>query len=44
MIDVEPPSEKVTLNDQLVFEAAAPNIKIRDAMSPIDGRFCYIYE
>ncbi|KAL8821914.1 MAG: hypothetical protein Q9223_000144 [Gallowayella weberi] len=40
----KPPSANVTLNDVLKFEAVGPNYKMRDTLSAIDGKFCYMYE
>lgn len=41
-----PPSTNATLDDviELGVNAAAKGIKIRDAVSTLDGPFCYIYE
>ncbi|KAK0649934.1 hypothetical protein B0T16DRAFT_492448 [Cercophora newfieldiana] len=39
-----PPSDNATLDTQITFGVIAPPIKIRDAVSTIDGDFCYIYD
>jgi len=39
-----PPSRNATLEDLLYTEPVGPNIPIKDALSTIDGPFCYIYE
>lgn len=39
-----PPSAHVSLNDQLEFGVTGKKLKLKDAMSPIDGDFCYRYE
>ncbi|EPS42846.1 hypothetical protein H072_3151 [Dactylellina haptotyla CBS 200.50] len=38
-----PPSRNATLDDPLDIGINAPIIKIRDALSTLDGPFCYIY-
>ncbi|KAK6542127.1 hypothetical protein TWF694_007894 [Orbilia ellipsospora] len=38
-----PPSRNATLDDLIDLGVNAPAIKIRDAMSTLDGPFCYIY-
>ncbi|KAM0720280.1 hypothetical protein Q7P37_004416 [Cladosporium fusiforme] len=38
-----PPSANTTLDDMIDLGVNAPGMKIRDAMSTLDGPFCYIY-
>lgn len=40
----QPPSRNGTLDDILNVEPVGQNMKIRDALSTVDGPFCYVYE
>lgn len=39
-----PPSRNATLDDILDLGPLGPPLKIRDALSTVDGPFCYYYE
>lgn len=39
-----PPSRQGTLEDMLDMGPLAPPLKVKDAMSIIDGPFCHFYE
>ena len=41
---IVPPSDKVTLDDNIDFGALARSVKMRDVMSTIDGPYCYMYD
>lgn len=43
-INNSPPSANATLDDIIELGVNAPGIKIREAVSTLDGPFCYIYE
>jgi tyrosinase len=43
-VPLVPPSDNVTLDTMMEFGAVDTTKTIRDASSPVDGDYCYMYE